>query len=133
MRSLGKLLSTLVALSLLTGCTTTQVKEASGGVAGALLGMTVDAALDVALDGPERRERERQRRNSVPGSEWNPCLRACELARENALNARHAEAEARKRRIEAKAFRAEFDAFMQNLEATEQRSADLPSIMLNSQ
>ncbi len=127
MRPIGTLVAMLVALSFLTGCTTTQVKEASGQVAGGLFMM----ALDIALDGPERRKRERRR---VPGSEWTPCLRACELALENAADIRLAEVEARKRRIEAEEFRAEFDAFMQELEAAEQRSADPPlSIMLDSE
>ena len=122
MRQIRTLLSALAALSFLTACTTTQVEKASGEVAGSLFIM----ALDIALDGPERRQRERQRRDNVPGSEWNPCLRACGLARETAADVRLDEVEARKRRIESEEFRAEFDAFMQALEAAEQRSADPP-------
>lgn len=128
MRQIATLLSTLVAMSFLTGCTTTQVNEASGEVAGGLLSM----ALDIALGGPERRKRERQRRDNVPGSEWNPCLPGCELARKIAVDSRLDGVEARKRRIEAEEFRAKFDAFFQALEAAEQRSADPPSSIVMS-
>lgn len=126
MRPIGSLLAALVMLSLLTGCTTTQVKEASGHVAGGLLMMV----LDVALDGPERRLEERKQRESVPGYEWNPCLRSCEFAAEVAKESRIKEVRERERRAEAEEFQIEFEEFMRLLEEAELKSDDPPSVVL---
>lgn len=128
MRPIGPSLAVLAALSLLTGCTATQVKDASEYVAGSLLVM----ALDVALDGPERRSDVRRRREDNPANQWNnPCLRACEqateLARERAID----DAERRKRRAESEAFQADFDEFMQALEEAEEHTGDPPSLIMS--
>lgn len=129
MRYSGYLPASLLALSLLTGCTTSQVKEASEYMAGSLLVI----ALDVATDGPERRLEERKRREAVPGYEWNPCLRSCEFAAEVARESRYEEVKQRKRRTESEEFRAEFEDFMRALEQAEEQSGDPPSIMLTNQ
>ena len=126
MRPIGSLLAFLTALSLLTGCTTSQVKEGTGQVAGGLLMM----ALDIAFDGPERRLEERKQREAVPGYEWNPCLRACEQAGELAWERKKDDVERRKRRAESEAFQADFDAFMQALEEAEEQINDPPEIAM---
>lgn len=129
MRLATKMLGLLAVLSLMTGCTSAQVKDASGHMALGLLGM----AFDIATDGPERRAEERRRREAVPGYERNRCLRACEWAQELAEERSKHELKERKRRFEAEKFRAEFDQFMQALETAEKPSGKSPPIVITTQ
>lgn len=129
MRQIDTLFLTLVALPFVTGCTTTQIFETSGEVAGAL----AVATLDYASDSPERRQRQLEERECVPGTgtEWSPCLPTMERVRQKAaLDNRVKGIEARERRTEAEELRAEFDAFMQAREAVELPYADTPSVMV---
>jgi hypothetical protein len=129
MRRTELLLVTLAGLSLLTGCTTTQVKEGTGQVAGGLLMV----ALDIALDGPERRAEERREWEDNPANRWSACLSPCELRQEWAKDAQRKETERRERRADAEEFRADFDEFMHALEEAEQQSGDPPLVMMTNE
>jgi hypothetical protein len=120
MRNFRYLPATLALLSLSASCTSTQVKEASGTVAGGLFRM----GLDVATNGPE------QRREAVPGEEWNRCPPSCELAAEMALRSRIEDTRRRERRDESEAFGAEFKNYMRELEEPEAASGSPPSIVM---
>ena len=124
MRHTGRLLAALLALSLLTGCSTSQVKKASGVVAGGLFEM----ALDIATDGPERRARERQRWEDNPANRWDSCLPPCEITTDwqDRLAAAEREEEARRKQLkEAADYEAGVNEVIRALEAAERRSGQL--------
>ena len=124
MRRIGLLLAILAFLSLSTGCTSTQVKEASGAIAGGLFEM----ALDIALDGPERRAKERKRWEDNPANRWDSCLPPCEITTDwqDRLAAAEREEEARRKRLkEAAEYEAGVNEVIRALEAAEQRSGQL--------
>lgn len=124
MRQTGRLLAALLALLLLTGCSTSQVNEASGALAGGLFEM----ALDIALDGPERRAEERQRWEDNPANRWDSCLPPCEITTgwQDRLTAAEREEEARRKRLkEAAEHEAGVNEVIRALEAAEQRSEQL--------
>lgn len=142
MRQIRVLLATLAALSLLTGCTTFQAKEAGRAVAGGLFEM----ALDIATDGPERRLEERRRWEDNPANRWSACLSPCDIGRDRPTQAELEEEARRKRLAEAEQYeaevdeimqtlvdQAEFDEFMEELEAAEQHSGDPPSTSTTDQ
>ena len=124
MRQTGRLLAALLALSLLAGCSTSQVKEASGSLAGGLF----ETALDIALDGPERRAEERRRWEDNPANRWDSCLPPCEITPgwQDRLTAAEREEEARRKRLrEAAEYEAGVNEVIRALEAAEQRSGQL--------
>ena len=124
MRQTGRLLAALLALSLLAGCSASQVKEASGPLAGGLFEM----ALDIALDGPERRAKERRHWEDNPANRWDSCLAPCEITTgwQDRLTAAEREEEARRKRLrEAAEYEAGVNEVIRALEAAEQRSGQL--------
>ena len=129
MRPIVSLVSITAILALLSGCTAAQVKEAGSNVAAGVL-MTV---VDIALDGPERRKKERQQRANVPGTQWTPCLRTCELASKAYAKKVYDQKKDRERRAEAAKFQAEFDEFMEELEKAELSSENTKSILLGGE
>lgn len=125
MRPFGRLLAVLALLSLSAGCTSTQVKEGAGWAAGGLFVM----ALDIALDGPERRAGERRRWEDNPANRWDSCLPPCQITTDwqDRLAAAEREEEARREReAEARKYQTEVKAIMRDLEAAERRSGQLP-------
>ena len=121
MRHTGRLLAALLALSLLTGCTTSQVKEASGALAGGLFEM----ALDVALDGPERRAEERRRCEDNPANRWGGCVSPWSPGYDRPTQAELEEEARRKRLKEAAEYEAGVNEVIRALDAAEQRSGQL--------
>ncbi len=118
MRPIPPLLAALTAMSLLTSCTTTQVKGASGAVAEGVFGVV----LDIALDGPERRAEARNRWEDNPANRWSACLSPCDIDRDKPTKAESEEAARRKRLAEAAEFEAGIDEVIHALDAAEQRS-----------
>ena len=114
----GRLLAALLALSLLTGCTTSQVKEASGAVAGGLF----ELALDIASDGPERRAEERRRCEDNPANRWGGCVSPWSAGYDRPSQAEREEEARRQRLKEAAEYEAEVNELIRALEAAEQRS-----------
>jgi len=118
MRPIPLLLATLAAMSLLTSCTTTQVKGASGAVAGGIFGMV----LDIALDGPERRAEARSRWEDNPANRWSTCLSPCDIGRDKPTEAEYEEAARIKRLAEAAEFEAGINAVIEALDDAERRT-----------
>jgi len=127
MRHIGPLLAALAALSLVTGCTTTQVKEGTGQVAGGLLMV----ALDIALDGPERRAEERREWEDNPANRWSACLSPCDIGLNKPTDAERKESARRKRLAEAEEYEAGIDELIRELDAAEQHSGVPPSDTLS--
>ena len=121
MRHTGRLLAALLALSLLTGCSTSQVKKASGVVAGGLFEM----ALDIATDGPERRAEERQRCEDNPANRWGGCVSPWTAGYDRPTPAELEEEARRKRLKEAAEYEAGVNEVIQALDAAERRSGQL--------
>ncbi|RZV38219.1 MAG: hypothetical protein EX272_03335 [Chromatiales bacterium] len=114
----------LLALVLLTGCTTSQVKEASGAVAGGLFEM----ALDIALDGPERRAKQRRRWEDNPANRWDACLPPCEITtdwQDRRAAAEREEEARRKQEREAREYEGQVNAIIDSLAEAERRSGQL--------
>ena len=118
MHPVVRLLAVLALLSLSTGCTSTQVKEASGAVAGGLFGM----ALDIALDGPERRATERKRCEDNPANRWGGCVSTWDAGYDRPTQAEREEEARRKRLKEAAEYEEGINELIQAFDAAEQRS-----------
>lgn len=111
MRHSGKILATVVALSLLTGCSSFQVAEAKRSLALGLL----DMAFEVATGGPKER--------------WAPCPANREITTNCHDQRTFAEVaeEARLKSLREDAhYKAEADEIMQALDDTERRSGHPP-------
>ena len=114
-------LAILISLVLLSGCTSFQAKEARRSIAGGLFEM----ALDIATDGPERRQEERRRWEDNPANRWDACLPPCEITSDlqDRADALEREEDARrKREREVRHYEDEANWMLDALEETEQRS-----------
>ena len=121
MRKIQYLLITIAALLLSTGCTSFQAKEAGRGIAGGLFEM----ALDIALDGPERRARERQRWEDNPANRWSVCPSPCDIGYDQPTKAELEEEARRTRERETRHYQEEVNSIIDALEEAEQRSGEL--------
>ena len=93
-------------------------------MAGGLFGM----ALDIALDGPERRAKYRRSWEDNPANRWDSCLPPCEITtdlKDRLAAADHEEEARRKREKEAREYKKEVDSILDALDEAEQRSGQL--------
>ena len=114
----------LLALVLLTGCTSFQAKEARREIAGGLFEMV----LDIATDGPERRQEERRRWEDNPANRWDYCFPPCQITtdgRDLREAAEREEAARRKQEREVRHYEEEANWMLDGLEEAEQRSGQL--------
>jgi len=114
----------LLALVLLTGCTSFQAKEARRAIAGGLFEM----ALDIATDGPERRLEERRRWEDNPANRWDSCFPPCEITTDvrDLREAAEREEDARRtREREVRHYEEEANWMLDALDEAEQRSGQL--------
>lgn len=122
MRHSGKILAAVVALSLLTGCTSFQAKEARRSVVHGFFGMV----MDVATGESKRRKKERKRCLDNPANRWGGCPSSWHANYDRPTQAEREE-EARLKSLREDAhYKAEADEIMQALDDAKQRSGRPP-------
>lgn len=120
MRPIAPILAVSASLLLLAGCTGTQVKEGAGWAAGSLFMV----ALDVALDGPDRRATERQRWEDNPANRWATCLSPCAIGYDKPTEAELEEKARSKRLKEAAEYEAGINDIILALDEAERQPGD---------